>query len=305
MAEQKRFFTDLTVIITTRNRIKELLITIQKCLDIGLHQNQIIVTDDASTDGTGAILQEQFPGLILHLNTSQLGYIYNRNQMMRASSSESILSLDDDSNLVSGEDLQQALDLLYSKDDYGIFGFIPVEQREAPPPKSSFKKDVYLSQSYIGCGHIIKRAALNKVGFYREEYFFYGEEIDFSIRCFKAGLHVVKQSDLIVHHRVDYKSRNVNVKADHNKGEYGILWRSEYAMANRLSHILINYPSPVMILYLTRSLSGFFYSYVIKKRWINCYRSALQRVSKRIKYIRSERDPLTLEQFRLYMSLKE
>jgi len=242
MKGDNNFLSEVVVIITTRNRIGELLITIRKCLEIGLQQGQLFITDDSSTDGTPETVIKHFPDVVIQINTVQYGYIHNRNFMMKNSLGRFILSLDDDSNLLSRSDLEEALQLLDSKKQYGIFGFMPVEQL-ATVNKSDFSNgEVFLSKWYIGCGHIIKRSTLDKIGLYREEFIFYGEEIDFSVRCFKAGLFVISKSDLIVHHRVNYKDRNNNIKGDKSKGEYGILWRSELAMANSLTHILINFP---------------------------------------------------------------
>lgn len=305
MKEENTFLNDVVVIITTRNRISELLITIKKCLEIGLRQQQLFITDDASTDDTSQTVKHYFPEVRVQVNSNQKGLIHNRNFMMKNSSERFLLSLDDDSNLLSRSDLEEALQLLDSKKQYGIFGFMPVEQL-ATVNKSDFSNgEVFLSKWYIGCGHIIKRSTLDKIGLYREEFIFYGEEIDFSVRCFKAGLFVISKSDLIVHHRVNYKDRNNNIKGDKSKGEYGILWRSELAMANSLTHILINFPSLVIPYYFSKSLFSFFFNYVIKKKWLSCYRDALSRVWERQNYIKQERSPLTLKQFREYMRLEE
>jgi GT2 family glycosyltransferase len=304
MKEESGLYKEVVVIISTRNRVADLLTTIKNCLEIGLGQEQIFITDDASTDGTPDTIRQNFPGIMLTVNATQLGYIRNRNYMMKHSSRRFILSLDDDSSLLSRADLNEALMLLDSRAEYGVFGFIPVEQPGPVQISYNQSKEVFISRWYIGCGHIIKRSTLDAVGLYREEYVFYGEEIDFSIRCYKLGLLVVSKRNLIVHHRVDYRARDTNIHADKNKGEYGILWRSEYAMANKLTHILINYPLVVLPYYLLKSLMGYFFNYVVKNKWFGCYKNALAIVYKRLDYMRKERSPLTFLQFRNYMSLE-
>jgi GT2 family glycosyltransferase len=304
MKEDFSILREVVVIITTRNRINELLVTIGKCLAIGLEEAQLFVTDDASTDGTPGIIRNNFPGVKVHIHDKQRGYIHNRNFMMSNSSGRFILSLDDDSNLLSRADLEEALILLDSKPAYGVFGFVPVEQLQpVNKPDLEGRAEIFISKWYIGCGHIIKRSTLELVGGYREEYVFYGEEIDFSVRCFKKGLLVVCKKDLVVHHRVNYQDRNTNIKGNGNKGEYGILWRSELAMANRLTNILINYPATMIPFYYFRALSSFFVSYVVRNKWLRCYRNALSIVRKRKQYIKQERSPLTLQQFKQYMKL--
>lgn len=295
----------VVVIIVTRNRIQNLVFTISKCLEIGLKQQQIFITDDASSDGTPEILMNEFPALRVHVNERQSGYIHARNYMMKHSHEDFILSLDDDSNLMSREDLEEALQLLDSDEKFGVFGFIPIEQLECPPPKDALSDVFFFSTTYIGCGHIIKRSTYKRVGAYREEYIFYGEEFDFSIRCYKAGLYIIKKGNLIVHHRVDYKERAKNIKGNKNKGEYGMLWRSELFMANKLTRILLYYPLLVLPYYTSKTIFGYFYLYLIRNKRGVSYTNAIRRVFKRRGYILRERDPLTLKQFFTFFKFRE
>jgi glycosyltransferase involved in cell wall biosynthesis len=191
MSTQK-LISDVTVIIATRNRRDALLVTIIRCLEIGILENQIVVTDDASTDGTPEAISEMHPSVTIIRNLVPRGVLKNRNEMMQNASTKFILSLDDDANLLSQQDLLDALCILSSKEEFGFFCFIPFEQL-APPKNLDLPAEIYVGRSLFEGGHIMKRSILPVVMGYREELIFYGEGSDLAIRAFMKGIYVVKK----------------------------------------------------------------------------------------------------------------
>lgn len=285
------------VIITTRNRIQELKFTIDHCLKLGLEIGQIMITDDASTDATSIILKQTYPGLTIYTNTTPLGYIYNRNAMMKNSDRDYILSLDDDSNLLSISDLTKALTILESDKTHAVFSFGVIEQKSFPKPKP-LSHDFIFCKNFIGCGHIIKRSLLERVGYFREELYFYGEEIDFSIRCFQAGLKTVAVQGMFVHHRVDISEREKQFKVNISKGEYNVIWRSSYSISNTLLKIIMYYPIWVLPFYLIKSIFGQFYFYHFHRKQSKSYWLGLSRWLKMLPFGLKERTPFSLKEFR-------
>ncbi|MGA0560258.1 glycosyltransferase family 2 protein [Larkinella sp. VNQ87] len=290
------------VIISTRNRLADLRYTIDHCLELGLKSEQIMVTDDASTDATPKIIRQYYPDINLYINTTPQGYIRNRNAMMKSSTRDFILSLDDDSNLLSLADLSRAIQLLDSDNDYAVFSFGVIEQKEITSLSMVEEKREFY-KNYIGCGHIIKKAVLDKIGYYREELVFYGEEIDFSIRCYQNGYKVVGISGLFVQHRVDRKEREHQLKANVSRGEYSVLWRSSFSVSNTLLKIVMYYPLSLLPFYLIRSLLGQFYFYHIKRNQGRSYWKGLRRWLRMYSYGWQERKPFSVEEFRSWSRL--
>lgn len=300
---QRSLIDDLAVMISTRNRSEELLTTLRKCIEMGIPAGHVFVTDDDSTDETCFVVNRQFPQVNLIRNRFQRGYIANRNEMMKLIDKPFILSLDDDSNLLSKEDLQEALQILNSRDDFAVFGFNPVEQIALPLKKDFFSSDIYLDKTFIGCGHIIKKKVLGVVGYYPEELIFYGEENDLAVRCFAKNYFVVKKDSLLVHHRIDKEERKRQKTSKLEKGEYGDLWRLELRMRNRLVFIIKYYPSIFLPFFIAKSILGHFYLYIIKDSAAISFWKALAKVISETRHWKRQRQPLSIRIFRRYKRL--
>ena len=257
---------DVDLIITTRNRKHELLKTLNIGITrLGLSQEQIYIIDDASVDGTFDSVRKIYPNIFIRRNSTAEGLIANRNFLMSITKRKFIFSLDDDSHVRSRSELVEALQLLSSQDRFGCFTFRPFEQLEEPPLKHELKSKVVHVRAFIGCGHIIKREVYNKVGPYFEPFEFYGEELDFCIRALKKGYSTILKSDLVVHHRIDWKKRQQDLYSQKNKGVYGITWRSKMGFSNHLYIDYINFPRPLNYMLLFVHILKRFISFYIFK----------------------------------------
>jgi GT2 family glycosyltransferase len=287
----------LDIIITTRNRISELIFTLNIIFEQGFHQAQVYIIDDASIDGTFDIIKRTYPEIIIQHNENSLGLIHNRNILMGISNGSYILSLDDDSHIRSRKDIEDAIILLEKSPAYGIFSFRAFEQLEDPPKRELLESRVELKKTYIGCGHIIKRSTFELVGNYREEFVFYCEELDFSIRAFKNKLLVVSQADLVVHHRIDWNTRLKNKRSEQTKGIYGAGWRSKMGFSNNLIVVGLYYPLLTDIFFLFYFSLKRFYHFALKKGDFYGFFLGLARFITFIPYIFKESDKLSYKQF--------
>jgi GT2 family glycosyltransferase len=285
------------IIITTRNRISELLFTLRIIFEQGFHQAQVYIIDDASTDGTFESIKKTYPGVNIQQNENALGLIHNRNILMGITNGSYILSLDDDSHIRSRKDIEDAIILLEESPAYGIFSFRAFEQLEDPPEREALKSKVVLKKTYIGCGHIIKRSTFELVGKYREEFVFYCEELDFSIRAFKHKLFVVTRSDLVVHHRIDWNSRLKSKISEQNKGIFGATWRSKMGFSNNLIVVGLYYPLVTDIFFLFYFSLTRFYHFALKKGDFYGYFLGLSRFITFIPYTFKESDKFSYKQF--------
>jgi GT2 family glycosyltransferase len=228
-------------------------------LSLGFEPSQISIIDDASEDGTDEVVSSQWPEIKLTVNQSPAGYISNRNRLMQESERDFVMSLDDDSLIRSQKDVVDALKLLESESDNGIFHFQAYHQLEPPPEREKLPAIARTIRSYIGCGHIIARHVIDEVGLYREEFGFYCEEIDFAIRARSLGYKTVTQEDLVVHHRVDLDSRSKERKSNTRRGVYGMSWRHKHQVSNNLAIVLMHFPLGCDM--------AFFCYYVIVQAW--------------------------------------
>ena len=233
----------IDVVLPTRNRMVEVLTTIEKIKMIGLKDNQIFIGDDFSAPSLSTAIREKFPNVTIIKNATQKGQLYTRNILFKRTNRKYLLSIDDDSHIASNEALEEAIDILEKNEQVGIFGFRAFQQINAPPPRYGLDQKRYEVRTFIACGALIKRECINKIGNYtREELGYYCEEIDCSIRAFKQGYKVITKNDLVVHHRVDRNYKRMPKETDESKGIYGTEWRSVMGFSDNLIVTLIYFP---------------------------------------------------------------
>jgi GT2 family glycosyltransferase len=83
--------------------------------------------------------------------------------------------------------------------DRGSWGF-----PESLKPRARGK---FLTTTFVGAGHAIRRAAWRDAGGYDESLFFTWEEYDFSLRAIARGWHIEYRGELAVHHKSSAESR--------------------------------------------------------------------------------------------------
>jgi len=175
------------IIITTRNRKDEL----RTALESAASQTgdvEIIVVDDASTDGTPEMVRTQFPQVRLHVGPAARGYIVQRNVGARLATAPIIVSIDDDAAFTTPQTVSQAL----TQFDHPRIGaisipFINVGQSETPIMAAPDDDRTYVMSTYIGTAHALRRDLFLKLGGYREQLVHFGEEAEYAMRLLQAG----------------------------------------------------------------------------------------------------------------------
>ncbi|MBF9253834.1 glycosyltransferase [Pontibacter sp. 172403-2] len=290
------------IIITTRNRVNDLTETLKLLLRYGIPETNIFIVDDASTDNTFEIVKRAHPGILIKYNSIAQGLISNRNYLMSITNRPFVLSLDDDSCFIDPAHVTEAISILQSKAHYGIFNFHVFNQLQLPEVRIEGAA-IRNIKNFIGCGHIIKREVLEKVGLYREQLFFYCEELDFSLKAFKAGFQTVTRDDLIVHHRVDFKLRQTQKDSKKDKGIYGYTWRNMMLSSNYLIVLSLYLPFvtlPSILLYYVPRL---FWELCIRKNNLMSFTMGMKRYLQHSAYIKTKRAPLSFTAFREWIRL--
>lgn len=181
---------------------------------------EVIVTDNASADGSLAYLQPLFPSVRFIQNTENLGFARANNEALQYCSGKWILFLNPDT-LVPKDGLRACLTYLQQHPAAGALGvrmldgrgqFLPESKRSFPSPWVSFCKLSGLAALFpasrifnrYALGHLderqqhvvpvlagaflmVRKQVLDEVQGFDETYFLYGEDIDLSYRIQKAG----------------------------------------------------------------------------------------------------------------------
>lgn len=176
---------------------------------------EILVVDNASTDGTVARIRQQFPQVCLIENSKNVGFAQANNQGIRQSQGKFVLLLNPDTELKPGA-LQTMLDFMRANSQVGIVGSrllnadgsLQTSCYPAPTLRRELWRLFHLDRFYpygsyhmvdwdmsrprpvealLGACLLIRRQVLAEVGLLDEGYFMYSEEIDLCYRVRQAG----------------------------------------------------------------------------------------------------------------------
>ena len=213
-----------SIVILTFNKIsytKKCIESIRKYTSKGSYE--IIVVDNASTDGTISWLKEQ-SDIITIFNKDNLGFPKGCNQGIEIAQGSEVLLLNNDV-IVTPKWLEQMLEALYSSEKIGAVGpvtnyahgqEIPVTYQNeaemvsfASEVTEKFKNKWSQKTKLIGFCLLLKKSVLEEVGLL-DEIFTPGnyEDDDISFRILLAGYKLLLCHNIFVHHFGSTSFRN-------------------------------------------------------------------------------------------------
>ncbi len=193
---------------------------------------EVIVVDNASTDGSAALVAADFPQVRLIANATNRGFTGGNNQGLDVARGDYLLVLNPDTEII-GDALQQLVDYLDAHPDVGMVGpqllnpdgSVQSSRRRLPTLPILFLESTWLQwlaprrllrRYYVadrpadreqpvdwitGAAMATRRAVWEQVGGFDEGFFMYSEELDWCRRIGAAGWRVVYlPSAQIIHH---------------------------------------------------------------------------------------------------------
>ena len=196
----------VSIITVTYNR-KKLLSDLLFAL---CHQTyspvEIIVVDNASTDGTSAFVKEQFPGVTLLRMPENFGMVAYNIGMANANG-EYILVVDDD-GLPGAEWVSEVVTCFQGNDRLGAVACAIYihETGELAEDSAQYVRDVasgegYPCAAYNGTGAGIRAEVLREVGYYPFSYFRSWLEFHLCTRVIDSGWEVRCFPEIVVRHQ--------------------------------------------------------------------------------------------------------
>ena len=221
----------VSFVIATYNRRAVLLETLGRvrCCGLRCDESEILVVDNASTDGTAVAVRERFPEVNLLSQPTNRGPCA-KNAGIAAARGEFVVFLDDDSWPQPGS-VGRMLEHFAGDPSLGAAVFA------VTLPDGSEECSAY-PDVCIGCGTGFRRTALLQVGGLPDNYFMAAEEYDLSLRLLDAGWGVRRFEDLRVTHLKSpvsrYPKRIARLDARNNvmlaMRHFPEPWRMRYAM---------------------------------------------------------------------------
>jgi GT2 family glycosyltransferase len=197
----------ISVVILTYNRMGELQRTLRQMLALS-EQLSIVVVDNASTDGTAALVSRRFPNVKLISLERNIGAAA-RNIGVRHVNTPYVAFCDDDSWWASGS-LEKAVEMLDAHPRIAalcariLLGPEEIEDsicglmRSSPLPSDDLPGPALLG--FIACAVVFRRKAYLEAGGYESKFFVGGEEELLTLDLVSAGWSVVFTEQLTVYH---------------------------------------------------------------------------------------------------------
>ena len=238
----------LSVVIVSFN-VEELL---AKCLESierysGGITKEVFVVDNNSSDNTVLRIRKDFPKVTLIANKKNLGFSKANNQALKKAKGDYLLVLNPDTEL-KPDTLVKMIDFMRKNKDVAVStcrveladGSLDRDcRRHFPTPWRSFchfsnlskifSKSKIFDQYYMGyvpdnieqevdaCAGafmMIRAEALKKVGYFDEDFFFYGEDLDWCWRFRENGYRIVYTPITKIIH---YKGASSGIKKSSQK----------------------------------------------------------------------------------------
>ncbi len=211
-----------SVVIPNWNGIQHLPICLEALRAQSYSPVEVIVVDNASADGSQALLEDQYPEVRLLALDHNLGLTGGNNAGFRAAQGEILVSLNNDTQaeprfveaLVEGlaehPDAGMAASrmrlfdqrqILHSAGDgFGVDG-IPFNRGVWQQDRGQFDDPEWI---FGGCGGAVayRRAMLDDVGLFDESFFMYCEDVDLNWRAQLAGWRCWYAPQAIVYHKL-------------------------------------------------------------------------------------------------------
>jgi len=168
--------------------------------------DQIVVVDNASRDGTAAMVAREFPEVdLIVMPHDRYGACETFNIGFASARCELVAILDDDI-VMQPEWLEKSMDRLLKEPP--TTAILSTQVVEPGTPQSyldapEFNRERYMS-TFRGCASLARASALREAGYYDERLFIYGNERDLTCRILNLGYRVLQYPGTGVFHKTPF-----------------------------------------------------------------------------------------------------
>jgi GT2 family glycosyltransferase len=200
----------VTAVISSWNKRAHVLANVRALMQQTRRPREIVVVDNASSDGTAAALRAEFPIpgsplVLIEMPHDRFGACETFNLGFRAATQEFVAILDDD--VVLPPNWVERLLARFDREPPTTVLVTTQVIEPAMPDEYIARADVraerYLS-TFRGCGSLVRRAALLRAGGYDERFFIYGNERDLSARLLSDGGRILFAPEVVTFHATPF-----------------------------------------------------------------------------------------------------
>ena len=196
----------VTAVISTWNKLEDVRANLRGIFAQTRPFDDVVVVDNASSDGTADALRAEFPGVrLVVMPHSRYGACETFNIGFACARTELLAILDDDV-VLPPHWLERALDRLLAEPETTavvstqiIEPGMPEGYRASP----EVNRERYMS-TFRGCASLARTAALREAGGYDERLFLYGNERDLTCRLLNLGYRVLQYPGVEAFHKTPF-----------------------------------------------------------------------------------------------------
>lgn len=233
----------VSIVIPTRNRVEYL----KRCLNSIFQQDyenfEVIVIDNNSSDGTVAMIKNDFEKIVLIENNKNMSVCIARNQGILESTGGYVWFLDSDTEVINQKCLSNMVSIMQDYSDIGAIGgefnltssgkmqmkrkFILKNGAARTLPLNN-NNPVFLECDFLPtCNCLVRKKLLIRLGGFDPAYFILGEDKELGYSILKVGLKNI----------IDYRTSVLHVHSLENRKTD--LFRLH---KNRIRFVLKNFP---------------------------------------------------------------
>lgn len=269
----------VSINILSFNRKNELRNTIDKIIHQSYNNVEIIVVDNNSTDGTSEMIESFYPEITLIKLKSNIG-ISGWNYGFEIAKGEYILVLDDDS-YPDKNTIREGINYFNRVNKLGIVAFNVFNTRLNVSETKDFKEN---PRFFVGCGALISKEVLNRIGLYNTLYFIYYHELDYSARCYNEGFQIIYLPHIFVFHNQSLLSRGEKTD-DPFKSEY----RYKYYFESYAIFLIQNFIAFFSVLFLLKWIINRSFICIRKSYYLGYFQALFHLIRKLPRILKSRR----------------
>jgi GT2 family glycosyltransferase len=291
--------TLVSVVILTWERKDDVMAAVQSVYDQAYQNTEIIVVDNASTDGTVEALRTAFPAIKLIVLDRNRGSSGGRNPGIVAAKGEIIFLLDSDA-MLRHDTLSNIVLKLRGAPEVGVVTckILDTATLDLDPntwiftEKDKADQDIeFPSFSFCECGVAFRREVFDRTGLFWDLLFFGREGEELGLRVLDAGYQILYYPRSVIYHRASPRKRFVG-----GNWEY-------YNLRNCLYIYLIHYPWWMLVRFVPLKIGTSFLR-GIKRGYLLQVFKALLDVCRQLPTLYKKRRPMANTTAHRYLKLQ-
>ncbi len=196
----------VSIMIATKDRPGDLRRTLAELRRQDYPALELIVIDDGSVEPLEPVVRETWPQARYVRREESAGQCRRRSEGFDLAAGEYVLQLDDDSSPVDSGAISLAVDAMRRRPDWGCLNFYVFNGAELPRELPPLQPKYHIS--FMGCGAMFRKRALDQVGGYRDFFGNEWEEEELGLRLLASGWVIYFFPAVVIHHHVSPRNRN-------------------------------------------------------------------------------------------------